>query len=137
MPHSLPRLARLYGFHWQYAYAVLSSLFAILLLFVIAYWTSSEQDRTTKLVYTNPKTTYYVDWPIVQNRPVLYGPQLRAWTSEPSLPPGLILDQETGVLSGTPMAPQPRQTFEVRATMPSGAFVTTTLDLQILALALV
>ena len=129
-----PPLARLYGFHWSYAYALLASFATILFLFLVAYWTTSEQDRTTKIVYTTPIATYYVNWPIVENRPILYGPQLRRWTSDTALPEGLTMDAETGVLSGTPLRPQPNQSLEIRAVMPSGALARARLEVQVFAL---
>jgi 6-phosphogluconolactonase (cycloisomerase 2 family) len=43
-----------------------------------------------------------------------------SWSVEPALPAGLVLDPETGVLSGTPTAAAPRSWYTVRAQAAHG-----------------
>lgn len=61
----------------------------------------------------------------VSNTPTVTG-DVTAYSVEPALPPGLVLDPDTGILSGSPTALAVADTFTVTATGPGGS---TTVDL--------
>lgn len=54
------------------------------------------------LSYSMPSAVYETGRPIVPNRPSASGGAIERYTIAPPLPPGLALDETTGVIAGTP-----------------------------------
>ena len=72
------------------------------------------------LAYTAANPTYTACLEIAPNTPAVTG-QVTGYTVDPALPPGLALDADTGVISGTPSAAAAATTHTVTATGPGGS----------------
>ena len=75
------------------------------------------------VTYPDPVAVYEEGTPIDPNVPTVVG-VATSWSATPPLPPGLVLDASTGVISGTPSAPAPQTDHVVTAANAAG--VTTT-----------
>ena len=71
------------------------------------------------LEYGSAEALYFVDTPIPENRPQVFG-RVASWSVTPALPAGLELDEATGVLRGTPESPTPTAEYVVAASNTSG-----------------
>lgn len=58
------------------------------------------------LAFSTPTARYVVAEAIVPNTPVVTGGAVIAYTVSPSLPVGLSMNTQTGVISGTPAVVQ-------------------------------
>jgi uncharacterized protein (DUF1800 family) len=63
--------------------------------------------------YSAPTATYTTDEPILPNVPLVGGGTPDTWTISPDLPQGLTFDGGSGVISGTPIAPDPSTVYTV------------------------
>lgn len=87
--------------------------------------------------YASGSATYGVNAPITPNPPVLLGGgTVTGFSISPSLPAGLALDPQTGVISGTPTAISPETTYTVTASFQGQPASSTTLTLAVSAPAL-
>lgn len=73
------------------------------------------------LNYTNNSITYCSGGPIIPNEPTVTGGEPNLYSVSPSLPAGLILDNTTGIISGTPTIPTALATYTVTATNDCGS----------------
>src|ERR1700676_1626670 len=53
-----------------------------------------------------------------------------SYSSSPALPPGLVIDAHTGIISGTPTAPQPSADYTITAAN-SGGFATFSVSIAV------
>lgn len=72
------------------------------------------------LTYGTANPTYEACLAIAPNSPAVTG-QVDSYSVDPALPPGLVLDVDTGVISGTPSALAAAATHTVTATGPGGS----------------
>jgi len=82
------------------------------------------------LTYDAPAPTYNAGTAIVPNAPILDG-VASAYDVTPTLPSGLQIDPQTGILSGTPQAAVGTTTFTVRASNCLGDETTFGLDITV------
>ena len=82
------------------------------------------------LDYESEFASYYRGLTIDENHPNLVG-DVSEFTISPPLPAGLLLDADSGVVSGTPTGIAPDRDYVVTASTASGAQVSTTLRLGI------
>ena len=59
-------------------------------------------DSPILLAYPDPLLNLTTNMSIVQIHPIVFGGDVVSWEVSPDLPPGLVLDNSTGSLSGTP-----------------------------------
>ena len=59
-------------------------------------------DSPVLLAYPDPLLNLTTNMSIVQIHPIVFGGDVVSWEVSPDLPPGLVLDNSTGYLSGTP-----------------------------------
>jgi hypothetical protein len=74
----------------------------------------------TALDYPQPAPDYPIGAAIVQNVPIVAGAAPTDFTVKPPLPSGLKLDPVTGIVTGIPDTPTPRQVYEVTASNNGG-----------------
>lgn len=72
------------------------------------------------LAYTTPSPTYLTGGPIAPNVPDSIGGAVTSYAVAPALPPGLLLDSTTGILSGTPTVAAAPQDYVVTASNAAG-----------------
>jgi N-acetylneuraminic acid mutarotase len=85
------------------------------------------------LVYTANPVTYYLNTAVTApNTPTHAGGTVITYWVAPALPPGLLLNAATGVISGTPLATSAQATYRVTASNSGGS---TTCDLVLTVLA--
>ncbi|WP_429448949.1 kelch repeat-containing protein [Paraburkholderia sp. 40] len=65
------------------------------------------------LEYLDSSTNYVTNAPITPDTPIATGGEITQYTVSPPLPPGLTLDPQTGVITGTPMTPAPPMVYTV------------------------
>lgn len=75
----------------------------------------AQPDAPAGLAYTAELATYTLGVPIQPNAPTLSRGVPDSFTIGPSLPAGLALDRDTGVISGTPTALAPGTSYTVTA----------------------
>lgn len=73
------------------------------------------------LSYAMTSAIYEVGQPIVPNRPSVSGGAVERYAIAPQLPPGLVLDAGTGIISGTPTAVSAPTVYTVTATNTGGS----------------
>ncbi len=69
----------------------------------------------SNLSYSAPTAVYTEGTAIIANLPTSSGGNVVSYSVAPSLPPGLVLDASTGIISGTPTAIAPAATYTVTA----------------------
>lgn len=75
------------------------------------------------LTYTTTSAVYTTNLKIAENIPKYTG-NAEDWGVEPSLPDGLVIDSNTGVISGTPVKEQQAKEYTVTASNSSGKTTT-------------
>jgi len=73
------------------------------------------------LAYAMTSAVYEFGQAIVPNRPSASGDPVTRYSVEPALPPGLVLDSATGVISGTPTVIAPHAVYVVTAQNAGGS----------------
>lgn len=73
------------------------------------------------LSYAIAAAAVSVGMPLVPNCPTVTGGVATRFTVDPSLPPGISLDAESGIVSGTPMVGSPLRTYRVTAENAAGS----------------
>ncbi|WP_243316245.1 putative Ig domain-containing protein [Geothrix paludis] len=74
------------------------------------------------LVYANEDATYYVDLQIPSNGPTaIVGSAPITYSVDPALPAGLVLDANTGIITGTPQVSTPQAAYTVKAANTVGS----------------
>ncbi len=120
----------LYGYRARTLYAWLSVLFS----FVVSStaWPAQQAadgnlDRSfpalvapSNLTYPVNPAVYTLAAPIVPNSPSSQGGPVASYTVSPPLPPGLVLDSQTGVVTGRPTVISSAKNFTVTASNASG-----------------
>ena len=86
-------------------------------------------DSTISLSYTTPNS-FNVGTAITALTPTVSGGTLSATSITPGLPPGLTINQNTGVINGTPTAISPQTTYIVTGTISSST-ITATLEITV------
>jgi len=77
------------------------------------------------LAYSTAKPTYTVGTPIPPNNPTDTGGAVTAYSVSPDLPAGLSLDDDTGIITGTPTAVSAKANYTVTASNGTGSAATT------------
>jgi DNA-binding beta-propeller fold protein YncE len=77
------------------------------------------------LAYSTPNPTYTVGTPIAPNSPTSTGGPVTAYSVSPDLPAGLLLDDDTGIVTGTPTAVSAKANYTVTASNTTGDATTT------------
>ncbi|SCK48373.1 N-acetylneuraminic acid mutarotase [Variovorax sp. HW608] len=72
------------------------------------------------LTYRDASVVYAQGTPIVPDTPTMSNAQATRYSVRPPLPPGLILDTQTGDITGTPTGTSPTTVYEVTASNPAG-----------------
>jgi LysM repeat protein len=72
------------------------------------------------LAYATNPAFYLLGEPIDSNVPAHTGGEVATYAISPGLPPGLVLDSHTGIISGTPLRPAPLTTYTVTASNLQG-----------------
>lgn len=85
------------------------------------------------LHYQAPNAIYTVDLQIVPNTPTSSGGAIHHYAVEPSLPDGLVLDPDSGVISGIPSVATGATVYTVTGSNPAGS-ATARLDIEVKAL---
>jgi 6-phosphogluconolactonase (cycloisomerase 2 family) len=75
----------------------------------------------TALGYSVNPVSYVPGRAIPANAPIVYGGAPTTYQVSPPLPPGLLLDPASGVITGTPTTPTPRAKYRVTASNPTGS----------------
>jgi len=75
----------------------------------------------TGLSYTDLTPEYIIGLPIVSNDPLYSGGEITEFSVSPTLPAGLSMDAQTGVISGLPTTEQARTTFIVTGSNSAGS----------------
>ena len=78
-------------------------------------------DPPSSLEYGVTSATYEEEEPIAPNFPKTFMPRFTTYAVDPSLPLGITIDAQTGVISGTPALARTTTTYEVTATNPAGS----------------
>ncbi len=86
------------------------------------------QEAPRELAYGTQPAYYILATPISPNLPSHAGGSVTAYAISPVLPPGLALDPQTGILTGTPLMTAPLATYKVTASNAKGS---TTVDLPL------
>jgi DNA-binding beta-propeller fold protein YncE len=86
------------------------------------------------LAYTTGTAVYTVGTPITPNSPTSSGGAVVAYSVSPDLPAGLSLDDDTGIISGTPTAVTAKASYTVTASNSAGS-TTATLTITVNAAA--
>jgi DNA-binding beta-propeller fold protein YncE len=86
------------------------------------------------LAYTTGTAVYTVGTPIPPNSPTSSGGTVTAYSVSPALPAGLSLDDDTGIITGTPTAVSAKTSYTVTASNASGS-TTATLTITVNAAA--
>ena len=86
-------------------------------------------DAPTALSYTTTSCVYTKDLTITPNTPIVTG-SVTSWSVEPSLPGGLSMDPDTGIITGTPDLEQPADNYVITASN-SGGVATTMISIAI------
>ena len=86
------------------------------------------------LAYTTGTAVYTVGTPITPNSPTSSGGAVTAYSVSPDLPAGLSLDDDTGIISGTPTAVTAKASYTVTASNLTGS-TTATLTITVNAAA--
>jgi len=86
------------------------------------------------LAYTTAAAVYTVGTPIPANNPTSTGGAVTAYSVSPDLPAGLTLDDDTGIITGTPTAVTAKANYKVTASNTTGD-ATTTLAISVNAAA--
>ncbi len=133
-------MRRFTGFHFSLR-ATKSGLHAIRILVVIfqliliaACGSTAQQERVSAvqapnaLIYFQNPAIYTRNTPIAPNPPSLSGSPATSFRVTPALPAGLILNESTGVISGTPTTAKTTLTYLISASNAAG---TTTVDLTL------
>jgi hypothetical protein len=89
-------------------------------------------DAPAGLVYSEPSVVYTKGVEITPNMPDSSGGQIETHTVSPDLPPGLSLDSQTGVISGTPTSESDSGIYTVTGTNASGT-TTGRVDIEVSA----
>lgn len=79
------------------------------------------QNVPTGLAYSSASATYVAGAAIPANVPTFSGAAPSSFSVSPALPAGLTLNASTGVISGTPSAPQAAMTYTVTASNGVGS----------------
>lgn len=82
------------------------------------------------LAYSRNPAVYIVGIPIAPNSAIVGSETMASFTVHPSLPEGLSLNPDTGVMSGTPTVSSPTATYTITATA-DGASKTVDLSLRV------
>jgi hypothetical protein len=82
------------------------------------------------ITYSANPATYSVGVPIVNNTPAFTGGAPTGYAVNPALPPGLVLNTLTGVISGTPTAARALAAYTITASNGTG-FTTATLTITV------
>ena len=77
------------------------------------------------LAYTTAAALYTLGTPIAANNPTSTGGAVAAYSVSPDLPAGLSLDEETGIITGTPTALTAKAGYTVTASNATGKATTT------------
>jgi hypothetical protein len=80
--------------------------------------------------YSKINPLFFVGRPIAEMRPLATGGAIERYSITPALPAGLVLDETTGVISGTPSVEHSSSDFVITATN-SGGTSSTTLNIQV------
>jgi len=72
------------------------------------------------LAYTTRTSVYTVGTPIASNSPTSTGGAVTSWGVSPALPAGLSLDDDTGMITGTPTAVTAKANYTVMASNLTG-----------------
>jgi hypothetical protein len=75
----------------------------------------------TGLTYEDPAPEYTVGLPIVNNDPLSSGGEITQFSVSPTLPAGLSMNAQTGVISGMPSTAQAQTTFIVTGSNSAGS----------------
>ena len=86
------------------------------------------------LAYTTGTAVYTVGTPIPANSPTSTGGAVTSYSVNPALPAGLSLDDDTGIISGTPTAVTAKASYTVMASNATGS-TTATLTITVNAAA--
>jgi len=86
------------------------------------------------LAYTTGTAVYTVGTPITPNSPTSSGGAVTAYSVSPDLPAGLSLDDDTGIITGTPTAVTAKASYTVTASNLTGS-TTATLTITVNAAA--
>ncbi|MEJ8859541.1 putative Ig domain-containing protein [Variovorax robiniae] len=81
---------------------------------------SAQAVPPTGLVYSAPAAAYTIGHPAVLNVPHYAGGEVTSFSISPTLPAGLSLDTQTGVIGGTPMAASPLAVYTVTGRNAAG-----------------
>jgi hypothetical protein len=81
-------------------------------------------EAPSALSYDTMTAVYTVNTVIADNDPTVTG-TIVSWSVTPALPPGLILNTTTGVISGTPVAVQTATEYTITATNTGGSTTAT------------
>jgi len=73
------------------------------------------------LAFTDPAPTYNVNTPIAPNAGSSACGPVAAWAVDPALPAGLVLDAQTGIITGSPLAVLAPTVFTVTGSNASGS----------------
>ncbi|KVD87066.1 hypothetical protein WS62_18540 [Burkholderia sp. ABCPW 14] len=73
------------------------------------------------LQYADPAPVYVTGQPIVPDAPQSTGGEITQYSISPTLPAGLSMDAQTGVISGTPGNPQAQTTYTVTGSNSVGS----------------
>ena len=79
--------------------------------------------RPIALRYTYTTVVYAVADPIIPNIPSVRGGEVDTYSIEPSLPPGLTIDSQTGVISGMPATTSATTIYAVTAANVRGSTI--------------
>ncbi len=85
------------------------------------------------LGYTTSSVTYQANQPIIPNAARVQNGTLSRFTSVPNMPDGLLLNENSGSISGIPTAVTKRQTYIIKAIDQDNREVSTTLSIQVVA----
>ncbi len=80
-----------------------------------------ENGPPVALSYATNPAVYGLDLQIAPNLPSSLGGTVTSYSILPPLPPGLVLNPATGVISGKPRASRPPTTYQVTATNAAGS----------------
>lgn len=89
-------------------------------IFVFIFSCSSIGEPPKNLTYLNMDAIYTQNGSIIDNVPSIKG-NVSTWDIFPLLPTGLVMDSNTGIISGTPLAVQGRKEYTVMAINNYGA----------------
>ncbi|WP_080433687.1 Ig domain-containing protein [Burkholderia ubonensis] len=90
------------------------------------------EEPPTQISYSEPNAIYVAGMSIVANIPQSFGGEVTNWQVTPSLPNGLTMNANTGVIAGTPQAIQNTTQYTITGSNGAGA-AQTTVTIRVLA----